>query len=50
MKGIAHNQLALVIDNATAHCRADEIAEANPSVQVIRLGPYSPELHGIEAC
>ena len=40
----------VVIDNAPAHCKAEEIVEANPCVQVIRLGPYSPALNGIEAC
>ena len=50
IKGIAYNELAVVIDNALAHCEAGEIVEANPGVQVIRLGPYSPALNGIEAC
>ena len=49
IKGIAHNELAVVIDNAPAHCKAEEIVEANPGVQVMRLGPYSPVLNGIEA-
>ena len=41
IKGIAHNELAVVIDNVPAHCKAEEIVEANPGVQVIRLGPYT---------
>ena len=47
---IAHNQLAIVIDNAPAHSRAETIVEENPGVQMICLGPYSPALNGIEAC
>ena len=44
----AHNQLAIVVGNAPTHCRAKEIVEHNPGVQVIRLGSYNPALSGVE--
>ena len=50
IKGIAHDKLAVVTDNVPAHCKAEEIVEANPAVQVIRLEPYSLALNRIEAC
>ena len=50
INGIANNELAVVTDNAPARCRAEDIVETNPCVQIIRLGPYSPALNGIEAC
>ena len=50
IKGTAYNELAVVIDNDPAHCRAEEISEANPGVQSIRLGPYSLALNKMEGC
>ena len=32
IKGIAHSELAVVIYNAPAHCKAQKIVEANPGV------------------
>ena len=34
---IAHNDLAVIIDNIPAHCRAKEIAAGNPGMQAIRF-------------
>ena len=50
IKGIANNELAIVIGNAPTHCRGEDIVETNSGVHIIRLGPYSPALNGIEAC
>ena len=30
IKGIAHNELAVVIDNDPTHCKAEKFVEANP--------------------
>ena len=35
IKGIASNELAIVIGNAPVHCRAEDIVETNPGVQII---------------
>ena len=50
IKGIAPDELAVVIDNAPAHSIAERIVDYRNGVQVIRLGSYSPALNGIESC
>lgn len=49
-KGIAPDELTVVIDNAPAHSLAERIVDYRQGVRVIRLGPYSPALNGIESC
>jgi transposase len=48
--GVHPNAIVVVIDNAPAHSRAEEVVQedAFQGTQVLRLAPYSPMLNAIE--
>lgn len=50
IKGIAPDELAVVINNAPAHSTVERIVDYCNGVQVISLGSYSSTLNGIESC
>jgi transposase len=48
-QGIQSHNIAIVIDNAPCHSRAEEAVAEFPGAELLRLAPYSPMLNPIES-